>query len=167
MLKMGEHRAPQVEYHLFPGDGDHPVLEPGRGVVDDDHGGEYRDRSRQPGQVPLIAEERAVDAVADHQRDRQLGAGGDQDGRDGEKHATAIRPDIGDETPHDRAVEEGAEHLLVAADLGADDGARRPLAMLSLMRIADRPGHGATAPPEAPAGSGSPSCRDCSAYSAA
>ena len=67
---------------LLAGDGDQPVLHPGRGIVHDDHRREDRHR-RQQRRCPLAgAEHGAVDAVPHGERYRELRARCDEHGRD-------------------------------------------------------------------------------------
>ncbi len=138
MLQVGEHGVSQVEDDLLASDRDQAVLHPGRGVVHDDDGREDRDRQQQ-GRSAAGAEQGAVDAVAHGQRDRELRARRDEHRRDGEQHASAVRPHIVDEAAHDAAVEHPPEHLLVAADLRADDGARRAAARPVALHCAASP----------------------------
>ena len=126
LLEMGEHGAAEIEDHPLADMPHQAVLEVAGGVADQDDGAEHGGGELQMHDVAAIGEDRLVDRVADDQRDQELGAGIDQHRPERDQEPARIGPDIGHEAARHAAVVGGAEDLLVAADLRADDGARRP-----------------------------------------
>ena len=125
VLEMGEHGAAKIEDHVFADMPDQPVLQVIGAVADQDHHTEDRGGKLQFHDVATLGEDRMVDRMADDQRDQELGAREDHDRTHGEQQPTQIGPHEGTETVRYAAVVGRAENLLVAADLRADDGARR------------------------------------------
>ena len=126
VLEMGEHGAAKVEDHVLADMPHQPVLHVVGAVADQDHEPERGGGKLQLHDVAALGEDRVIDRMADDQRDRELGARKHQHGTHGKQEPPHVGPDEDGEAACDTAVVGRAEYLLVAADLRADDGTRRP-----------------------------------------